>query len=58
MRFDVVDTGVGLSAEQIEKLFAPFVRGETHGQKGVGLGLSIARQGAEMLGAKIRRVYD
>jgi signal transduction histidine kinase len=34
-------------------LFEPFVRGETHGQDGVGLGLSIAKQAADLIGAKL-----
>ena len=49
----MADEGPGIAKERLEELFAPFVRGETHGEKGMGLGLSIARQGAEMLGAKI-----
>jgi len=52
-RISVSDEGPGIAGDKMEELFAPFVRGETHGQKGVGLGLSIARQGAEMLGAKL-----
>jgi signal transduction histidine kinase len=37
----------------LDQLFAAFTRGETHGQPGVGLGLSIARQAAEYLGARL-----
>jgi two-component system sensor histidine kinase EvgS len=37
----------------MSQLFAPFERGETYGQKGTGLGLTIARQAAELLGAKL-----
>lgn len=50
----VSDAGPGISAERMEQLFTPFVRGETHGQTGVGLGLYIARQAAEILGATLR----
>jgi signal transduction histidine kinase len=50
----VRDQGPGMDPEQLERLFAPFVRGETHGQSGVGLGLFIARQAAEILGATLR----
>jgi signal transduction histidine kinase len=50
----VSDQGPGMDPEQLERLFAPFVRGETHGQSGVGLGLFIARQAAEILGASLR----
>ena len=38
----------------LARLFAPFVRGETHGQAGVGLGLFIARQAADVIGATLR----
>jgi len=50
---EVLDTGPGIAPERIEGLFAPFVRGETHGQSGVGLGLYIARQAADVLGATL-----
>jgi len=49
----VADEGSGIAPEKLDKIFAPFVRGDTHGQQGEGLGLSIARQGAQMLGAKL-----
>jgi signal transduction histidine kinase len=50
----VADQGPGMDPEHLERLFAPFVRGETQGQPGVGLGLFIARQAAEILGASLR----
>jgi len=50
----VADQGPGMDPQQLERLFAPFVRGDTHGQSGVGLGLFIARQAAEVLGANLR----
>jgi signal transduction histidine kinase len=49
----VSDQGPGIPKERLSELFATFTRGETHGQPGVGLGLSIARQAADMLGAKL-----
>ena len=49
----VRDQGPGIEPEKLSELFAPFSRGETHGKPGVGLGLSIARQAAQMLGAKL-----
>ena len=42
-----------MPAEKAAVLFAPFTRGETYGQKGMGLGLFIARQAADVLGAKL-----
>jgi signal transduction histidine kinase len=52
-RISVIDNGPGIAAERLQELFAPFQRGETHGQSGLGLGLSIAHQAAEILGAKL-----
>ena len=49
----VRDRGPGIAPEKLTELFAPFTRGDTHGKPGVGLGLSIARQAAEMLGARL-----
>ncbi len=49
----VVDHGPGIAPDRLATLFNPFTRGETHGQPGVGLGLSIARQAAELLGADL-----
>jgi signal transduction histidine kinase len=49
----VRDEGPGIPADLIPTLFADFTRGQTHGQPGVGLGLSIARQAAGLIGAKL-----
>jgi signal transduction histidine kinase len=53
-RISVIDQGPGIAPERLSQLFAPFPRGETHGQPGTGLGLSIARQAADLLGARLR----
>jgi signal transduction histidine kinase len=50
----VADQGPGIAPDRLASLFQPFTRGETHGESGVGLGLSIARQAADLLGAKLR----
>jgi signal transduction histidine kinase len=52
-RVSVVDQGPGIAPERLEQIFQPFARGETHGQQGNGLGLSIARQAAELLRARL-----
>jgi len=52
-RITVADQGPGIAADVLPKLFVPFSRGETHGEQGVGLGLSIARQAADLLNAKL-----
>jgi signal transduction histidine kinase len=49
----VTDEGPGIPPERLDQLFSPFVRGDTRGQSGVGLGLYIARQAAEILGATL-----
>ncbi len=48
---DVVDTGCGISASDIERIFKPFERGEDMaGRPGAGLGLAISRQLADAMG--------
>lgn len=49
----ITDQGPGIAPEKLNELFAPFSRGETYGQPGVGLGLSIARQAAQYLNATL-----
>ena len=49
----VSDAGPGIEAERLPMLFEAFTRGDTHGQPGVGLGLYIVRQAADLIGAKI-----
>ncbi len=49
----VSDQGPGIGPEEISHIFEAFKRGEVHGQRGVGLGLSIASQAAKHLGAKL-----
>ena len=49
----VRDEGPGIARDRLDQLFAPFTRGDTHGEQGVGLGLSIAFQAAEVLHAKL-----
>ena len=50
---DVADNGIGISQEQVEKLFEMFSRAVDY-QKGAGLGLYIAKMIMEKLGGKIQ----
>ncbi|HTY98914.1 MAG TPA: ATP-binding protein, partial [Rhodocyclaceae bacterium] len=51
----VRDTGVGVPADEIERIFQPFYQTEYGIQtgEGTGLGLTIARQFAELLGGRL-----
>jgi two-component system, sensor histidine kinase and response regulator len=53
VRFSVQDTGVGLTPEQMEKIFTPFTQADsstTRRYGGTGLGLSISSQLVELMG--------
>ena len=53
VRFSVQDTGVGLTSEQMEKIFIPFTQADsstTRRYGGTGLGLSISSQLVELMG--------
>ena len=53
MAVSVSDAGPGIAPERLPMLFEAFTRGDTHGQPGVGLGLYIVRQAADLIGANI-----
>jgi signal transduction histidine kinase len=53
IRISVADSGPGIAPDRLATLFEPFIRGDTHGQEGVGLGLSIAKQAADLIKAKL-----
>ncbi len=54
-RIDVIDTGVGMTAEQLSRLFNPFERLDAplHGVEGNGLGLTVSKAMVEAMGGSI-----
>ena len=56
LNVEVIDSGVGLSSEQIDKIFNPFTQADTSTTRqygGTGLGLHLSQQLAKKLGGKI-----
>jgi len=56
MSFEIKDSGIGMSPEQIKRIFEPFMQAEsgtTRKYGGTGLGLSITRNIVELMGGKL-----
>ncbi|HVS91888.1 MAG TPA: ATP-binding protein [Mucilaginibacter sp.] len=55
LRFEITDTGIGLSEQDISRIFNEFEQAgdEKAAKKGTGLGLAITRQLAELQGGKL-----
>jgi signal transduction histidine kinase/ActR/RegA family two-component response regulator len=56
LRFCVADTGIGMSEEQLERIFKPFQQADSsieHRYGGTGLGLSITREMVRLMGGDV-----
>jgi two-component system sensor histidine kinase/response regulator len=55
LQFEIEDTGPGIAAEEMNKLFEPFEQTQTgrKSQQGTGLGLPISRKFVQMMGGDI-----
>ncbi len=56
LRFEVIDTGTGMNAEQLAKLFKPFEQfGDIESRTaGTGLGLSLSKQLVKLMGGELQ----
>ncbi|MBN3962604.1 CHASE2 domain-containing protein [Nostoc sp. NMS8] len=56
IRFQIEDTGIGMSPDQLEKIFLPFEQVGEAGQRseGTGLGLAISQRIAALMGSEIQ----
>ena len=55
LRFEVIDTGIGIAEDKLPSLFAPFEQADVSMSKragGTGLGLAITQKLAEMMGGQ------
>ncbi|HLP02410.1 MAG TPA: two-component regulator propeller domain-containing protein [Opitutaceae bacterium] len=56
LQCEVIDTGVGIASDKLETIFEPFVQlssDERQGREGVGLGLTITRRLATLMGGTV-----
>jgi len=56
LRFSVIDTGIGMSDEQMQRVFMPFTQGDQSTSRkygGTGLGLSIVKRLVDLFGGKL-----
>ena len=57
IEFIVSDTGIGMSKQQIERIFQPFMQGDSSINRkygGTGLGLTITKEYVELMGGELK----
>jgi signal transduction histidine kinase/ActR/RegA family two-component response regulator len=57
LRIEVADTGIGMTPEQLGRLFEPFSQGDgssTRARAGAGIGLSLCKRLVDLMGGEIR----
>ncbi|MDY6896818.1 MAG: CHASE2 domain-containing protein, partial [Cyanobacteriota bacterium] len=56
IRFEIIDSGVGMTPEQLNQIFLPFeqVGNKNKQTEGTGLGLAISRKITELMGSEIK----
>lgn len=57
IEFSVADSGIGMSKKQLERIFQPFMQGDSSINRkygGTGLGLTITKQYIELLGGDLK----
>jgi len=53
VRIDVYDTGIGIAAEQLKRIFDAFERIDSARCEGLGIGLFVVRRAIELLGHRV-----
>ena len=60
LRFEVIDTGIGIASQNLTKIFRPFerVNQQEFSELGTGLGLSISKKLVELMGGKLKVISE